>query len=133
MCMIRRCGICVQCASPRRHCGAMDPWDEYTPFWWGESVGVLFVSGPTAALYVYKISTSALRAAKACQRDKVIPGDGCAAPTHKPKPRNVARFITTQARWTADVAAGRPVVAWPETRTQHLLQVISPLTGWESD
>ena len=85
---------------------------------------------PCGALVQY---SAALRAAKACQRDEVIPGDGCAAPAHKHKPRNVARFIATQARWTTDVAAGRPVVAWPATRTQYMLQVISPLTGWESE
>ena len=85
---------------------------------------------PCGALVQY---SAALRAAKACQREEVTPGDGCADPAHKMKPRNVARFTATQKRWATDTAAGRPVVAWPATRTQYLLQVISPLTGWESE
>ena len=85
---------------------------------------------PCGALAQY---SAALRAAKARQRDQVIPGDGCAAPAHKIKPRNMARFTATQARWTADVTAGRPLVAWPATRTQHMLHVLSPLAGWESE
>ena len=70
--------------------------------------------------------SAALRAAKARGRETVIPGDGCAAPAHQPKPRNLARFRATQARWSADVANGRPVVHWPETRAQRWLEVITP-------
>ena len=42
--------------------------------------------------------SAALRAAKAADRDEVIPGDGCAAPAHRAKPRNRLRFAATQAR-----------------------------------
>ena len=77
--------------------------------------------------------SAALRAAKAQGRDAVLPGDGCAAPAHKPKPRNIARFHATQDQWCADVAAGRPVVKWPETRTQTLLEVISPCYTSDSE
>ena len=63
----------------------------------------------------------------------VFPGDGCAAPAHKPKPRNIARFTATQERWRTDVAAGSPVVEWPVTRAQTELQVVSPCEASDSE
>ena len=85
---------------------------------------------PCGALAQY---SAALRPAKAEDREEVIPGDGYAAPAHRAKPRNRLRFEATQVRWREDVAVGRPVVAWPETRSQIELQVISPNSDSEPE
>ena len=69
--------------------------------------------------------SAALRQAKRHGRLALHQGDGCASQCGRHN-QNPARRLATQARWETEILRGRPLIAWPATRSQHQFTLLLP-------